>query len=271
MNLYILLPIVGIMLFLHWRRVGILTWVVAWWLALYIGLQYGFVVPIPQSVVRLYMAVVTGSLLVYVTADEERFREARGPVIEFATNQRYSLPLAAVVLLLPCLAAAGVYMRMTAPVTAPLTSRAVHPANPDQITVHDQAYDLNFLANPFRRLEVSDPEEFRRRVNRGRDVYYRNCFFCHGDTMTGAGLFAYGLHPLPTNFADSGTIPQLTESFLFWRIAKGAPGLPDEGTPWDSSMPAWEKFLTEDEMWEVILFLYEFTEQRPRALEVHQE
>jgi hypothetical protein len=32
-------------------------------------------------------------------------------------------------------------------------------------------------------------------------------------------------------------------------------------------MPAWEKFLKEEEMWEAILFLYDFTGQRPRARE----
>jgi hypothetical protein len=30
--------------------------------------------------------------------------------------------------------------------------------------------------------------------------------------------------------------PQLTESFVFWRIAKGGPGLPKEGAPWNSAM-----------------------------------
>ena len=30
-------------------------------------------------------------------------------------------------------------------------------------------------------------------------------------------------------------------------------------------MPAWEKFLKEEEIWEVILFLYDHTGQRPRA------
>jgi len=30
-------------------------------------------------------------------------------------------------------------------------------------------------------------------------------------------------------------------------------------------MPAWEKFLSEEEMWEVILFVYDSTGQRPRA------
>ena len=32
-------------------------------------------------------------------------------------------------------------------------------------------------------------------------------------------------------------------------------------------MPAWEKFLKEEEMWEAILFLYDFTNQKPRARE----
>ncbi len=36
-------------------------------------------------------------------------------------------------------------------------------------------------------------------------------------------------------------------------------------------MPVWEAYLSEEEMWEVILFLYDFTDQRPRALmETHE-
>jgi hypothetical protein len=30
-------------------------------------------------------------------------------------------------------------------------------------------------------------------------------------------------------------------------------------------MPAWETFLSEEEMWDVILFLYDFTDYHPRA------
>jgi hypothetical protein len=32
-------------------------------------------------------------------------------------------------------------------------------------------------------------------------------------------------------------------------------------------MPAWEKFLKEDEMWDAILFLYDFTASKPRGKE----
>ena len=64
-------------------------------------------------------------------------------------------------------------------------------------------------------------------------------------------------------------LPILQESFLFWRIAKGGPGMPEEGGPWDSAMPAWEDFLTEEEIWDVILFLYDFNDYRPRARVEH--
>jgi hypothetical protein len=32
-------------------------------------------------------------------------------------------------------------------------------------------------------------------------------------------------------------------------------------------MPSWERFLKEDEMWDAILFLYDFTGSRPRGKE----
>jgi len=72
------------------------------------------------------------------------------------------------------------------------------------------------------------------------------------------GHFAVGFNPLPANFQDNGTIAQLTESFVFWRVAKGGPGcrararreLGDAGVG---------GFLTEREIWSVILFLYEQT------------
>ena len=99
----------------------------------------------------------------------------------------------------------------------------------------------------------------------GKKVYVKWCAGCHGDHLDGQGHFASGLNPLPANFQDNGTIAQLTESFVFWRVAKGGPGLPREGTPWNSAMPAWEEFLTEDEIWSVVLFLYSQTGWKPRT------
>ena len=136
---------------------------------------------------------------------------------------------------------------------------------PPQSILTAQTINLSTANNPFRELEDSDPAAFAEHVDNGRRVYFENCFYCHGDNMEGAGMFAHGYDPLPANFNDATTIAMLQESYLFWRIAKGAPGLPNESTPWSSAMPAWEHFLTEEEIWDVILFLYEFTGFEPRA------
>lgn len=265
MNWLVVLPIVLAILLLRWRGISIVAWIFVWWIAIYLFLEYGFATPIPSSVIGLYMGIVTLVLLLYVTSDRERFEEFRGPLVRFATERRFTIPLVALILFIPTAVAASVYLRMAAPVSAPFFARSVHPANPDSIQVHDQTYNLIILQNPYRSLEATNPEEFRRHVERGREVYYRNCFYCHGDAPIGDGWFSYGVSPPPTDLEEN--IPLLQESFLFWRIAKGGPGLPDEGGPWESMMPAWEKFLTEEEIWDVISFLYDFTETHPRERE----
>jgi mono/diheme cytochrome c family protein len=200
-----------------------------------------------------------------VSSSEERREDISRPLVRFMTEKRYTALLAATVVAIPALAAANVYVQMSAPLQPPLFSRTIHPASPPDITVHDKKIDLNAGEDPFWPLEKSNPEEFRKHVENGRQVYYRNCVFCHGDNLAGTGMFIHGLDPIPTNLPE--TIPLLRDTFLFWRISKGGPGLPEEGGPWDTAMPAWEKFLKEDEIWDVILFLYDHSGTRPRAKE----
>ncbi len=252
---------------LRYLRVRLLVWAAAWWAGIYILLRFGFTAPIPSSVIKLYMGIVSLAILAYVTSSQQRRNEISDPLVRFLTDRRYTPLLAAVAVAIPALAAANVYVSMNVPVEPPLFSRTVHPASPADITVHNNRIDLDAGGNPFRHLEKSDPQEFRKHVENGRRVYYQNCVFCHGDNLGGNGMFVHGLDPIPTNFSDKGTIPMLRETFLMWRISKGGPGLPDEGGPWDTAMPAWEKFLKEDEMWDAILFLYDFTGSRPRGRE----
>ena len=263
MNLLVVLAVAAAFGLLRFRRVSLLVWAGAWWVGIYVILRFGFTAPIPSSVVSLYMGIVSIAILAYVSSSQERRDEVFQPLVRFMTEKRYTPFLAATVVALPALAAANVYVRMSVPIQPPLFSRTVHPASPSEITVHDRKINLDSGENPFRSLETSNPAEFRTHVENGRKVYYRNCVFCHGDNMSANGMFAHGLDPIPTNFHD--TINQLRETFLFWRISKGGPGLPEEGGPWDTAMPAWEKFLKEEEMWDAILFLYDFTGLRPRA------
>ncbi len=265
MKLPVLAVVVVVFVLLRVRRASLLMWAGAWWVGIYVLLRFGFTAPIPSSVVSLYMGIVSIAILAYVSSSDERREEISGPLVRFMTEKRYSALLGAAIVAIPALAAANVYVQMNVPLQPPLFSRTVHPASPSEITVHDRKIALDTAENPFRHLERSNPAEFRQHIENGRKVFYRNCVFCHGDTLSGNGMFVHGLDPIPTNFTDKGTIAMLRETYLFWRIAKGGPGLPEEGGPWASAMPAWEKSLKEDEIWDAILFLYDYTGQRPRA------
>jgi hypothetical protein len=267
MNILVVLAVVAAFVLLRFRRANLLTWAGAWWVGVYILLRFGFAAPIPSSVVSLYMGIISIAVLAYVSSSQERREQVAGPLVRFMTDKRYTALLGATVVAIPALAAANVYVQMSAPIQPPLFSRTIHPASPTEITVHDKKIDLDAGENPFLPLEKSNPEEFRKHVENGRRVYYRNCVFCHGDNLAGTGMFVHGLDPVPTNLPE--TIPLLRDTFLFWRISKGGPGLPEEGGPWDTAMPAWEKFLKEDEIWDAILFLYDYNGQKPRAREEH--
>jgi mono/diheme cytochrome c family protein len=267
MNILIVATVLVVFGLLRLRRANLLLWAVAWWVGIYVLLRFGFTTPIPASVISIYMGIVSLAMLAYLSSSQERRDEVSRPLVRFMTEKRYTALLGATAVAIPVLAAANVYVRSNVAIEPPFFPRTIHPASPSEIRVHDRTIPIDAGDNPFRQLERSNPEEFRKHVQNGRQVYYRNCVFCHGDNLGGNGMFAHALNPIPTNFADGTTLPNLRETFLFWRIAKGGPGMPEEGAPWDTAMPAWEKFLKEDEIWEVILFLYDFTGTRPRARE----
>src|SRR6185295_3277371 len=229
LKLPVLIAILAVLLVLRWRRAGMLAWGLTSWVAVFVFLHYGFVVPVPASVAKLYRGIASLAILAYVTSSRERREETVRPVLRLVLEPRLRLLLVAVILLLPALMALNVYVKLSVPLQAPSFARSVHPAPPDEITVHEQKIDLIRAVNPYRELETSAPEEFRTHVERGRKVYFQNCFYCHGDIAAGDGMFATRLNPVPSNFTDINVLPILQESFVFWRVSKGGPGLPEEG------------------------------------------
>lgn len=270
MNVLVILAIIAAMVGLRFLKPTIVIWAIAWWFAVYATATWGIDPPVPTSVVRMFMGIVTIALMAYITATDGRMREAAQSLVAFFTERRFLIPLVLLLIAVPSLVAFNVYSSMTAAPQAPVAGRTIHPPPPGSITFKGRTVDLATEDNPYRRLATEDPTAFSAHVDNGRRVYYENCVFCHGDNMEGDGIFAHGFDPIPANFQDATTIAMLQESYLFWRIAKGGPGLPVESTPWASGMPAWELFLSEEEVWDVILFLYEYTEQSPRAKEVHE-
>jgi mono/diheme cytochrome c family protein len=216
--------------------------------------------PVPQSVVLEFMAIALAGILIWVSEDEDRWRQFKQPIRSTMLDRDKKPLRVALLVLVPVLVGFLTYQQVRPKVSAPAALRAIHPAPPGQITFRGKTIRLDRLENPLRAAgRIEEAREL------GKRVYYENCMPCHGDALDGAGHYAHGFNPAPLSFESSGTIAQLTESFVFWRIAKGGPGLPPEGTPWNSAMPAWEDFLTEEEIWAVTIFLYEQTGWSPRT------
>jgi len=165
----------------------------------------------------------------------------------------------------------------------PIELRTVHPAPPASTKVHGKTFVLQTASNPYRvdddgkysdmvqkKYIDGNPwdekaPQFLQYVREGGQIFFQNCHFCHGDNLNGRGMFAFAFNPIPANFTDAGTIAQLQETFVFWRVSKGGIGLPREAFPWASVMPPWEQHLTIDEIWKVVLFEYWHTGYYPRT------
>ena len=241
----------------------------------FFGVYLGFIVVfdyllgqvIPSSLLMMYMFFVGAGVFMVFTFTEESMNELTAPIKALVEDPSKKMIRNVVFVLVPLIAGYYTYSKMLPNFEAPLELRTIHPAPPSSVKIFGKRYNLLTLVNPYRKIEKEDPEKFKQLVFEGGEVYIQNCQYCHGDKLDGRGPYAEGLNPVPLNFQDVGTIAQLQEGYLFWRIATGGPGLPAEATPWLSAMPVWEDFLTEDEVWKVILFLYDYTDQRPRSWE----
>jgi DMSO reductase family type II enzyme heme b subunit len=211
-------------------------------------------------------------VLLFFSFDEDIWNRFKAPIAA-VTQKDGTWPIRWFFLLaIPGLVAYTAFIMVKPNFDSPVELRQVHPAPPSKLNVFNKSYDLTKLENPVREEIIKDMragdkekgwETYNTAVSAGRDIYYQNCFFCHGDLMYGEGLYAEGFNPRPINFQDE-TINQLQEGFLFWRITTGGPGLPKEGTPWKSAMPVWHEMLEEQDVWNVITFLYDYIGEVPR-------
>lgn len=129
---------------------------------------------------------------------------------------------------------------------------------PDTINVKGKLVELKNLKNPLR----TDTANLEKHIKEGGEIYIKNCFLCHGDLLDGKGVFGESLFPPPANFKGPGSILSKPEYYSYWRVVKGGKGLPKKYGPWNSAMPAWENSLSDDEVWKVILYIFETAGER---------
>jgi DMSO reductase family type II enzyme heme b subunit len=229
----------------------------------YLALQFLVTPPLPQSLMIQYLIFVIIGVLLVVSFDDDTFEKFLSPIHTVLGDPQKKISRIFFLTLIPLIFTWFTYSLVKPTSVAPVGLRTVHPAPPSSLKVFNKQYDLNSLENPLRK----DRENFKKNVAAGAEIYYKNCFFCHGDKLAGDGQYAPVFNPKPINFQDVGTIAQLQEAYLFWRITTGGTGLPQEGAPWDSVMPVWHEMMGEQEVWQVILFLYDYTGQAPRSWE----
>ena len=257
------------------------------WVTAFIILRFVLYPPIPSALLNTYMGLITLVLFLLVSSDEESWAEFKRPILKTLGGDTPGFRRIRTVtfVALPLLIGFGTYNTVAPKFEEPIELRTVHPAPPASVKVHGKTFTLQTAENPFRVDESGeysnevqqqhvndnpfdpDASKYMQYVREGGAIFFQNCHFCHGDNLDGRGMFAFAFNPIPANFADSGTIAQLQETFVFWRVAKGGPGLPREGFPWASAMPPWEQHLTTDEMWKAILFEYWHTGFYPRTWE----
>lgn len=85
-------------------------------------------------------------------------------------------------------------------------------------------------------------------ITSGEALYTGNCATCHGPSGRGDGEAGKALNPRPANIAAFSKMPMASDGYLYWTIAEG-------GAPLGTAMPVFKAVLSEEQIWEIILYL----------------
>ena len=88
----------------------------------------------------------------------------------------------------------------------------------------------------------------------GAKLYQANCSTCHGDIRRPDGMFADALYQRAPQFLKDA--PDMPENQNFYIIQHGVR---------HSGMPAWDKILTQEQMWQLTTFLSHMDKLPPQV------
>jgi len=82
-------------------------------------------------------------------------------------------------------------------------------------------------------------------ISKGDELYSMYCFSCHGDTGYGDGPAGGSMGVRPANFHDP-KIQKQKDGSIFWKLSNGK-----------GNMPPFKDALTEEQRWQLVVFLRE--------------
>jgi mono/diheme cytochrome c family protein len=100
------------------------------------------------------------------------------------------------------------------------------------------------VANPLKPSQVDLPV--------ARKLYLDKCAECHGDTGKGDGPQGRMYDPQPKDLTDAAHMNAVSDGELFYRISEG-----------HRPMPAFRKRLTDEQRWQLVLFLRSLSSSAP--------
>jgi cytochrome c553 len=108
-------------------------------------------------------------------------------------------------------------------------------------------HEYEDLTNPV----AGDPEA----TSAGSKLFIANCATCHGESGDGDGPASAGLDPKPAPLSDGEMLSDLSDAYLYWRIAEG--GIAD---PFKSAMPSWKGIFGDEQIWQLVTFIRSISE-----------
>jgi mono/diheme cytochrome c family protein len=100
------------------------------------------------------------------------------------------------------------------------------------------------VANPLKPSQVDLPV--------ARKLYLDKCAECHGDTGKGDGPQGRMYDPQPKDLTDAAHMNAVSDGELFYKISEG-----------HRPMPAFRKRLTDEQRWQLVLFLRSLSSSAP--------
>ncbi len=97
-------------------------------------------------------------------------------------------------------------------------------------------------------------------IERGEEIYQKQCASCHGIDGKGTGPLAQALSHPPADLTNNfHTSPGNGDAYLFWRVSEGGQVEPFKSQ--GSRMPAFKDVLSESERWDVLSYIHTFFHQ----------
>ncbi len=118
--------------------------------------------------------------------------------------------------------------------------------DPDEHNTAEVPEEYEDLTNPL----AGDSEA----ISSGSKLFIANCAMCHGESGEGDGPASAGMDPKPAALSDGELLSDLSDAYLYWRIAEGG-----SADSFKSAMPVWKSIFGDEQIWQLVTFIRSFS------------